>query len=145
MGLQVVQFGIMFNRERQPTYFETTRNAATSKGKQRQIDEVARLAARMRTIARFGMQVELKGAGVGVGVIRSARGELVGVVVENVSKKAEQPAALAYTPGEWRAFMLGVKEGEFDMAEFPKTDQSMYSDNLSQVVGHEAPLALGAA
>jgi hypothetical protein len=38
---------------------------------------------------------------------------LVGIVAVRDSKDPHGPA-LAFTPGEWRAFAAGVKAGEFD-------------------------------
>jgi ABC-type amino acid transport substrate-binding protein len=39
-------------------------------------------------------------------------------MVVAVTKELAQPdgAALRYTPAEWRAFIAGVKAGEFDLA-----------------------------
>lgn len=40
---------------------------------------------------------------------------LPGVVAVRDSKNPHGPA-LVFTPGEWRAFVGGVKDGEFDLA-----------------------------
>ncbi|MEV4104735.1 DUF397 domain-containing protein [Nonomuraea sp. NPDC049649] len=40
---------------------------------------------------------------------------LPGVVAVRDSKNPQGPA-LIFTPGEWRAFVGGVKDGEFDLA-----------------------------
>lgn len=51
-------------------------------------------------------------------------GSCVGVAIEPgevtvVDTKSGDASALRFTPGEWAAFVAGVKAGEFDLPEAP--------------------------
>jgi len=68
----------------------------------------------MDTIDRAQWRKSTYSGSNGGGCVEIAR-NLPGIVAVRDSKDREGPV-LTFTPAEWRAFIVGVRDGEFDLA-----------------------------